>query len=531
MKRYIFFPLLICWCLSVTLLHAQHPALQEIYSLQGWTNGVFLGNGLINPGDLNGDGYNEFISYSRNTSKVLFYWGAFPVDTIPDLTFFEMGPQFPKSLRDVAVANIDHDSLMEMIVPFTGSQDYETFIYKLGIGQDSLADFILDGGGENVCIGDLNGDGYDDIILADPDSVWLSRGRVRIYLGSANFDTTADYVIIGDSSRTSLGFAITTGDLNGDNYDDLIVWGINYNINVSFDYIRIYNGSTNFDTTYDFQLNDPSINPANLGFTLPALSTFDYNQDGYDDLFIGGIFIYNGSTNFDTIPEHHLIWPDSSFNAYGGLTFNYLFNSGDINKDGYQDLAIGMPFMFGGKGLVHIRMGSPYGLDQDYIIVEPNRGSGFGWSVVPIGDIDQNGVSDILIGEPRNGLYDQGKLHFYSGDSTLSPVVGIRGTSLPKPLAFVLKQNYPNPFNNETVIQYQLFKKLHVRLTIYNIQGQVIRNLIDESQSAGRHHAYWDGKDLNNRDVASGIYFYQLKLIDLTTSQTFQRTKKLIYLK
>ncbi|MDP3710396.1 MAG: M64 family metallopeptidase [bacterium] len=73
-----------------------------------------------------------------------------------------------------------------------------------------------------------------------------------------------------------------------------------------------------------------------------------------------------------------------------------------------------------------------------------------------------------------------------------------------------LNQNFPNPFNPETIIQYSLPEDTKVRLTVYNILGQEIIDLVDERQLAGMHNIRWDGRDRNDRKLASGIYYYQL---------------------
>jgi hypothetical protein len=507
-------------------LFAQHPVLQEIFQFQGWKEDVYLGWGLVNPGDLNNDGYDEFISYNPNTDSVLFFWGAYPVDTVPDLVFHERGPVWPKQFSKVEVANIDGDSLQELIIPFWGSTK-ETYIYKLGMNADSLPDIILNYGGENICNGDLNGDGYDDIILSYPDSVF-SSGHIRIFLGGEPFDTQPDYEIIGDTVLMRLGMNIITGDLNGDSFDDLIVLGNNLNIHTNFDYIRIYLGSAVFDTVYDYHMNDPSHDPWSLGFDHWNMTAFDYNQDSYDDLFVGGLYVYNGSVNFDTIPEFHIVWFDSSWNIYGG---SRVFDAGDINNDSYPDLAIGMDGMFGGKGLVHIRLSGRHGFEKNYIICEPNVGDGFGHSVVNIGDLDGNGVSDLLIGEPGYILhYRYGKLHFYSGDSTLIST-GLEKDWSNIPETVELLQNYPNPFNNSTVIAYKLTEKSQILLSIYNVQGELVKILYDNILTAGEHKVSWDGRDRDSIEVASGIYFYQLKATHLVTNQTSYQIRKMIYLK
>ena len=83
------------------------------------------------------------------------------------------------------------------------------------------------------------------------------------------------------------------------------------------------------------------------------------------------------------------------------------------------------------------------------------------------------------------------------------------GTGLPK--TFSLSQNFPNPFNANTVISFALPKTGHVKLEIYNILGQKVKDLVDEMVTAGYKRVVWDGKDNSGTDVASGVYFYRIK--------------------
>lgn len=78
---------------------------------------------------------------------------------------------------------------------------------------------------------------------------------------------------------------------------------------------------------------------------------------------------------------------------------------------------------------------------------------------------------------------------------------------------FLLCQNYPNPFNERTIIRYQLYQvTAHLtNLIIYDIRGKAVRTLVDEFQTRGNHKVVWNGKNNEGIDVASGIYFYQLK--------------------
>ncbi len=79
------------------------------------------------------------------------------------------------------------------------------------------------------------------------------------------------------------------------------------------------------------------------------------------------------------------------------------------------------------------------------------------------------------------------------------------------PLSFNLSQNYPNPFNGVTVIPYELPETALVSLKIYNVRGQVVKILRDQSQAAGSYRAYWDGRDEQGLVASSGVYFYHLE--------------------
>ncbi|MFQ6093321.1 MAG: FlgD immunoglobulin-like domain containing protein, partial [bacterium] len=94
-----------------------------------------------------------------------------------------------------------------------------------------------------------------------------------------------------------------------------------------------------------------------------------------------------------------------------------------------------------------------------------------------------------------------------------------------------LEQNYPNPFNPATQISFQLpvvsgQSPPHVTLKIYNILGRETRTLVDEPKEPGYHTVTWDGKDVYGNDVASGIYFYQMKAGEIYTD-----TKRMLLVK
>lgn len=88
-----------------------------------------------------------------------------------------------------------------------------------------------------------------------------------------------------------------------------------------------------------------------------------------------------------------------------------------------------------------------------------------------------------------------------------------------------LGQNTPNPFNPETRIAYTLPDAEQVRLTVYNLLGQVVRRLADQAQTAGRHEVRWDGRDEAGRVVASGVYLYRIE------ARGFSAVRRMVLLK
>ena len=88
-----------------------------------------------------------------------------------------------------------------------------------------------------------------------------------------------------------------------------------------------------------------------------------------------------------------------------------------------------------------------------------------------------------------------------------------------------LSGNYPNPFNPTTSIQFEINKSGLTELTIYNVKGELVNTLVSEFLSSGKYSRQWNGKDDENRQVSSGMYFYKLK------NGSFSCTRKMILLK
>jgi len=136
-----------------------------------------------------------------------------------------------------------------------------------------------------------------------------------------------------------------------------------------------------------------------------------------------------------------------------------------------------------------------------------------------------------------NWMVDDGSV--LGGDLMIRAVVtysspsGVEDETEPIPASsgnlVTLLQNYPNPFNPETRIKYTVDSRqthpIPTTLKIYNILGQLVKTLVDEAQEPGSYEVIWDGKDEEGNEVASGIYFHQLK------TEEFSQTKKMVLIR
>jgi Peptidase family C25/Propeptide_C25/FlgD Ig-like domain len=105
--------------------------------------------------------------------------------------------------------------------------------------------------------------------------------------------------------------------------------------------------------------------------------------------------------------------------------------------------------------------------------------------------------------KPRNIIYDQENRY-------IMVFLDEEPENMPIPVELSLT-NYPNPFNPSTTIEYAIKEACQVELSVYNIKGQLVKRLVDESLEPGYYQTFWDGKDKQGSVCASGIYFSQMK--------------------
>lgn len=168
-------------------------------------------------------------------------------------------------------------------------------------------------------------------------------------------------------------------------------------------------------------------------------------------------------------------------------------------------------------------------LSSNMEIIEGHSGTGYKFGLV---SMDGSGFINSGQGSVFSATYsgtDQisiSSIHLFdSRGNEVALKYGLRPTLNPLPARFDLSQNYPNPFNPVTTIKYAMPSPGHVRLTVINILGQQVKQLIDTEQSAGLYEVVWDGTNSSGNMVASGVYFYKIK------TESFTETKKMVLLK
>ncbi len=109
--------------------------------------------------------------------------------------------------------------------------------------------------------------------------------------------------------------------------------------------------------------------------------------------------------------------------------------------------------------------------------------------------------------------------------SKLQTATGIFEAAIPPIFRNALLPNAPNPFNPVTSINFEVSKQSPVIITIFNIKGQAVRNLVREVREPGRYEILWDGKNNQGRQLASGVFFCQFQVGE------FSDVRKMLLLK
>ncbi len=461
---------------------------QNGFKLDGENEGDGSGCAISAAGDINGDGYddliigaNYYLSSKRGRSYVVFGGlgvgrsGVFNLSSLDGANGFKLdgendNDQFGFSVS--AAGDINGDGYDDLIIGAIGypggttkGRSYVVF-GDLGVGSSGyLAVSSLNGAngfrldGENnkdasgnavSAAGDINGDGYDDIIIGATYYPVNLQGRSYVvfgglgigssgYLNLSSLNGVNGFKLDGEHYQDQSGYSVSAaGDINGDGYDDVLIGAVGYLQATTFvgrSYL-VFGGPnvgsggvmalSSLNGTNGFKL-DGENNVDVSGRSVSAAG--DINSDGYDDLIVGAdqypsngcqgrSYVVFGGPNVGSEGVLSL----SSLNGANGFKLDGEENNdrsgwstdgvGDINGDGHADLIIGAWNYPGGngKGRSYVVLGGP-GVGSAGVIALSNlngtngfkfdgeyNGDGCGASTRAAGDINGDGITDLIIG-------------------------------------------------------------------------------------------------------------------------------------
>jgi hypothetical protein len=400
--------------------------------------GAGLGFRVFPAGDMNNDGYNDLLATASGIDQpemdegavYLFSGSSGGLTATPS---WSTEGNWPSGFFGVSVStgDLDGDGYREIVIGsshYTDTQFYQgrVQIYRGTSTGPAATPFweqvgIQNGGqlGWSVSAsGDINGDGYADLLIGAPGETGSApgSGRVHVYFGSASGPgATADVVLSGTQASESFGMqASTIGDRNGDGYADFVVTSSSFvNQSVNGGRTEVFHGSATGPVLQFEILGDQAL-PAGIGYS--AMAAGDVNGDGFHDFLFssyfytvdqpgeGAAFLYLGAA--DTYaPTPIATVPGASHRELLGASLAWV---GDVNADGYSDAVVGSPGYSVTRdqaGSAQLFLGAGHGLaTTPASILEGDRAQAFfGNAVSNAGDVNGDGFDDVLIGSPQDG--------------------------------------------------------------------------------------------------------------------------------
>ncbi len=308
----------------------------------------------------------------------------------------------------------------------------------------TMADPKLGFGWTLASAGDVNGDGFGDFVVGAPGPNG-GVGALHVYHGSpAGLSATPTTSLVGLTAKGGFGTtAASAGDVNGDGYADVIVGANGSDGGVGRAYVYL-GGPSGLAASPATTLLSPD--PSHVGFGFTVASAGDVNADGYGDVIIGApgaidamnnhAFIYlGGPCGLSTTPATTLT---NAPDAAGGELGWSVGCAGDINGDGYADVAVGAPRVGGLDGSAYVYRGGPSGVSTVPTIISaqaitPQAQQETGFAVASPGDINGDGYSDLVVTATGVDGYT-GKAYVFAGSASglsASPVVTLTGPDGP----------------------------------------------------------------------------------------------------
>jgi len=576
-----------------------------------------LGVAVCGLGDVNGDGFADFAVGAHQpgygNGKVHVFHGGGALGGPPARTL--TGPSFDSyfggaltggdfngdGYADLAVGASHDDPFNGATIPNGGS----AFLYLGGPGGIAPANAWAGAGGQQDehygtslnGFADLDADGFTDLVVGAPDldigspfSV-VDCGRVVEYAGGPTAGVLVLRQSLNGGANERFGASVANaGDVNGDGYGDVVVGAPSANQTIQSQgraAVHAGSGSGLVAAPLWSQLG----NEAYGGYGSSVSGAGDINGDGLSDVLVGAVFQENGGAQDRGVARVYLgplpagaaaAWTVNGPSSFANVG-HCVANAGDVNGDGWSDLVLGEPGYtvdFWRQGRADLYLG---GQGDSRLALSLARRTTAGPNIVPMGSATQ-GVDPVLLryapsaaGRSRfkmqwdvrtpvslpasivagttpawSSTLGSGYGHLAANYTTLtgmlaatpyswrirarfkdvyfptsrwaSPVAsGVREYDLrsggtwvdvadgPAPVALRLSEARPNPARGAASVEFALPLAGHVTLDVVDVQGRHVRTLVDGDRPPGSYHASWDGRDGEGRSVPAGVYFVRLQ--------------------
>ncbi|MBI5515737.1 MAG: VCBS repeat-containing protein [Deltaproteobacteria bacterium] len=368
-------------------------------TLTGPTSGSSFGNSVASAGDVNGDGYGDVVVSAVGSGTAYVYLGgAGGLGATPRTLTGPTGTTYFGS-NVASAGDVNGDGYADLVLGSDGTS--AAYIYLGGAGGPGATPTTVAGpsavrfGWSVAGAGDLNGDGYADLVVGA-----YYAGMVYIYLGGAGGLSATATTLTGPTGSSNFGQHLANaGDLNGDGYADLVVGAPGSMLFPPTEgRVYVYLGGASGLGATPTTLSSAS---PDLSFGRVVAGAGDLNGDGYADLVVGSgdlnaAYFYLGRASGLSTTSTTVTGP----RGFGGAAAG----AGDVNGDGYADLIVG------GTNPTHLYFGRASGLSAPpTILMAPAGAIFFGHSVASLGDLPGDGRSRFwptrhLFGSLRNTI-------------------------------------------------------------------------------------------------------------------------------
>lgn len=414
--------------------------------------------------DVNGDGYDDLVVGAWVRNVTVYLGSSSGVPPVPQRILDGSSSRgWPGGASVACAGDVNGDGYADLVVAARGANPGDrpgagTVAIYLGdtTGISERPQRVLGGlmegdefGTSVSGAGDVNADGYADILVGSPGadpSARADAGTASLVLGSvAGVSAVPQRIFEGAAAGDAFGEAVASaGDLNGDGYSDIVIGARSADPGQrsAAGTATLYLGGSSGVASSPHRVLEGRAASDSLGDAVASAG--DVNGDGYSDLMVGSdgaspggraragavnVFL-GGSTGISLTPQHVLA--GTSAGDYFG---DVVASAGDVDGDGYADVAIGNfrrdPGGRSNAGTVSVFPGGPSGLSEapTRVLEGAAANDHLGLAVASPGDVNGDGYADLIVGAPGadvGGLVDAGIASVFYGSPAGIPAIPYR---------------------------------------------------------------------------------------------------------